>query len=63
MLTYQDELAAERLADKLVGYDDEIIAAAFQILADKYKATFRSIKRELSTAEQAQQYREASKGG
>lgn len=62
-LTAKDILIdGEKLAIKLVGYDDEIIAAALVDIAANYPATFASIKRELAAAEAAQQYREASRG-
>jgi len=53
---------ADRLVTKLVGYDDEIIGAAFVMMADQYPATFSSLCREIETAKAAQQYREQSRG-
>ena len=54
--------AVERLAIKLIGYDDEIIGAALADIAVNYPATFASIKRELATAESAAAYYYASRG-
>ena len=53
---------AERLAMRICETDDAVIYAALVDLAANYPATFASIKRELSAAESAQQYREASRG-
>lgn len=54
--------AAEKLAIKLIGYDDEIIGLALAELAINYKATFQSIKRELAMAELAAEYHQQSNG-
>ena len=53
---------ADRLVTKLVGYDDEVIGAAFVLMAKQYPATFTSLCREIETAKQSQQHREQSRG-